>query len=88
MFPRSDSNLERQEAERSIAANRDAYSNAKKWAVAASANFDIGIGPAKEIFDSLQSYATMRSDYFRSIYNYKMSLANLDYAVGEAPLKK
>jgi outer membrane protein TolC len=79
--------LERQEAEKSIAATRDAYSNAKKWAVAAIANFDIGIGPAKEIFDSLQSYALMRSDYFRSIYNYKMSLANLDYAVGEAPLK-
>jgi outer membrane protein TolC len=80
--------LERQEAERSIEATRDAYSNAKKWEVAAVANFDIGIGPAKEIFDSLQSYATMRSDYFRSIYNYKMSLANLEYAVGEAPLNK
>jgi outer membrane protein len=80
--------LERLEAEKSIAATRDAYSNAKKWEVAALANFDIGIGPAKEIFDSLQSYATMRSDYFRSIYNYKMSLANLAYAVGEAPLDK
>jgi outer membrane protein len=80
--------LERLEAEKSIAATRDAYTNAKKWEVAALANFDIGIGPAKEIFDSLQSYATMRSDYFRSIYNYKMSLANLDYAVGEAPLNK
>lgn len=80
--------LDRIEAEKSIAATRDAYSNAKKWEVAALANFDIGIGPAKEIFDSLQSYATMRTDYFRSIYNYKMSLANLDYAVGEAPLNK
>jgi len=80
--------LERREAEKSIEATRDAYSNAKKWEVAAVANFDIGIGPAKEIFDSLQSYATMRSDYFRSIYNYKMSLANLEYAVGEAPLNK
>lgn len=80
--------LERQEAEKSIAATRDAYTNAKKWEVAAVANFDIGIGPAKEIFDALKSYATMRTDYFRSIYNYKMSLANLDYAVGEAPLKK
>ena len=77
--------LERLEAEKSIEATRDAYSNAKKWEVAAVANFDIGIGPAKEIFDSLQSYATMRSDYFRSIYNYKMSMANLEYAVGEAP---
>ncbi len=80
--------LDRLEAEKSIAATRDAYSNAKKWEVAALANFDIGIGPAKEIFDSLKSYALMRSDYFRSIYNYKMSLANLDYAVGEAPLDK
>jgi outer membrane protein TolC len=79
--------LERQEAEKSIVATRDAYGNAKKWAVAAVANFDLGIGPAKEIFDSLQGYARMRADYFRSLYNYNMSLANLDYAVGEAPLK-
>lgn len=80
--------LELQEAEKSIAANRDAYSNAKKWAVAAIANFDMGIGPAKEIFESLQSYARMRAAYFQSIYNQKMSRANLAYAVGEANLDK
>jgi outer membrane protein TolC len=80
--------LDLQEAEKSIAANRDAYSNAKKWAVAAIANFDMGIGPAKEIFESLQSYARMRAAYFQSIYNQKMSRANLAYAVGEANLDK
>jgi outer membrane protein TolC len=80
--------LELQESEKSIAATRDAYSNAKKWAVAAMANFDMGIGPAKEIFDALQNYARMRADYFQSIYNYNMSRANLAYAVGEAPLTK
>ncbi|MDD2321007.1 MAG: TolC family protein [Geobacteraceae bacterium] len=80
--------LDLQEAEKSIAASRDAYGSAKKWAVAAIANFDMGVGPAKEIFDSLQSYARMRADYFRAIYNQKMSRANLDYAVGEAPLNK
>jgi len=80
--------LELQESEKSIAATRDAYSNAKKWAVAAVANFDMGIGPAKEIFDALQNYARMRADYFQSIYNYNMSRANLAYAVGEAPLTK
>jgi len=79
--------FELRESEKSIAATRDAYTNAKKWAVSAIANFDMGIGPAKEIFDSLQSYAKMRADYFQSIYNYRMSLANLDYAVGEAPLQ-
>lgn len=80
--------LELREAEKSIAANRDAYSNAKKWAVSAIANFDMGIGPAKEIFESLQSYARMRAAYFQSVYNQKMSRANLAYAVGEAFLDK
>jgi outer membrane protein TolC len=80
--------LELREAEKSIAANRDAYSNAKKWSVSAIANFDMGVGPAKEIFESLQSYARMRTAYFQSIYNQKMSRANLAYAVGEAPLDK
>jgi outer membrane protein TolC len=80
--------LDLRESEKSIAANRDAYSNAKKWSVAAIANFDMGVGPAKEIFESLQSYARMRAAYFQSIYNQKMSRANLAYAVGEAPLDK
>lgn len=80
--------LELQEAEKSITANRDAYSNAKKWTVSAIANFDMGIGPAKEIFESLQNYARMRAAYFQSVYNQKMSRANLAYAVGEANLDK
>lgn len=80
--------LELQESEKSISATKDAYSNAKKWAVSAIANFDMGIGPAKEIFDALQNYARMRADFFQSVYNYNMSRANLAYAVGEAPLTK
>ena len=78
--------LDLQEAEKSITSTRKAYESAKKWSVAAISNFDFGIGPAKEIFDSLQEYAKMRSAYFQSIYNYKIALANLDYAVGEEPL--
>ncbi|HEY6873313.1 MAG TPA: TolC family protein [Geobacteraceae bacterium] len=78
--------LELQEADKSIAAARNGYANAKKWAVAALANFDFGIGPAKEIFDALQEYAKMRAAYFQSIYNYNMARANLVYATGEEPL--
>ena len=78
--------LDLQEAEKSIVATRKAYSNAKKWAVAAIANFDFGIGPAKEIFDALQEYAKMRAAYFQAIYNFNMAQANLAYATGEAPL--
>lgn len=77
--------LELQEAEKSIQASKDAYTNAKKWAVTALANFDFGVGPAKEIFEALQAYARMRAAYFQSIYNYRIAQANLDYATGETP---
>ncbi|MDR3579224.1 MAG: TolC family protein [Oryzomonas sp.] len=78
--------LDLKEAEKSVTESQVAYSNAKKWAVAALANFDFGVGPAKEIFDALQAYARMRAAYFQSIYNYKIARANLDYAIGEPPL--
>ena len=78
--------LELKEAENSAAATKFAYSNAKKWAVTAIANFDFGVGPAKEIFEALQAYATMRADYFKSIYNYRIAQANLDYATSEPSL--
>ncbi|HIJ95297.1 MAG TPA: TolC family protein [Desulfuromonadales bacterium] len=74
--------LDLKEAENSAIATRSAYSNAKKWAVTAVANFDFGIGPAKEILEGLQAYARMRAAYFQSIYNLKIARANLDYATG------
>jgi len=79
--------LELKEAENSAADTQKAYTNAKKWAVAAIANFDFGVGPAKEIFDALQAYARMRAAYFQSLYNYRMARANLEYASGEQPLQ-
>lgn len=77
--------LELKEAENSAVATRTAYTNAKKWAVTALANFDFGIGPAKEIFEALQAYARMRAAYFQALYNYRIAWANLDYATGEPP---
>jgi len=74
------------EAASSIEATRSGYENSKKWAVTALANFDFGIGPAKEIFDALQQYAKMRWAYFQAIYNYNLALANLAMAVGDEPL--
>ncbi|MFA7405402.1 MAG: TolC family protein [Pelobacteraceae bacterium] len=74
------------EAKNSAAATRGAYLNAKKWTVTAVANFDFGMGPAKDIFEALQAYSSMRADFFKSIYNYRIAAANLDYATNE-PLR-
>jgi outer membrane protein TolC len=75
--------LDLKEAENVATATKSAYSNAKKWAVTAVANFDFGLGPAREILEALQVYARMRAAYFQSIYNYQIAKANLDYAIGE-----
>lgn len=79
--------LDLKEAENSTVATKSAYSNAKKWAVTAMANFDFGVGPAKEILEALQAYARMRAAYFQSIYNYRLAKANLEFAAGEPPLE-
>jgi outer membrane protein len=74
------------EAKNSATASRGAYLNAKKWAVSAVANFDFGMGPAKDIFESLQAYSSMRADFFKSVYNYRIAAASLEYATNE-PLR-
>jgi outer membrane protein TolC len=78
--------LDLQEAENSVTATKNAFSNAKRWGMAAIANFDFGVGPAREILEALQAYARMRAAYFQSIYNFRMAQANLDYAIGQTPV--
>lgn len=78
--------LDLQEAENSVTATQNAFTNAKKWGMAAIANFDFGVGPAKDILEALQAYARMRAAYFQSIYNHRIAQANLDYAIGQSPV--
>ncbi len=73
---------ELEEAQKSIEATREGYLNSRKWLVAAVANSDLGIGEAKDVADALASYARLRGDNFRAIYNYNLALANLDHATG------
>ncbi|MCI0468983.1 MAG: TolC family protein [Nitrospirae bacterium] len=74
--------LDLDEAAKNITEMEKAYRNAKKWLVAAVANFDMGIGEAKDIADAATAYAQMKANYIRSVYNHRMSYANLLYASG------
>lgn len=74
--------LELAEAQKSILATREAYTNAKKWLVAAEANFDLGVGEAKDVADALVAFARSRADNYRAIYNFNLALANVDHATG------
>jgi outer membrane protein TolC len=71
-----------QGARRAIEATHEGYVNARKWLVASVANFDLGIGEAKDVADALASYARLKADNFQAIFNYNMALGNLDHATG------
>jgi len=75
--------LEVIEANKNIRATEESYTSARKWLVSAVANFDLGIGEAKEIFEALRAYAENRAENYKGIYNYNLALANLDHMTGE-----
>jgi outer membrane protein TolC len=71
------------EARKNISSLEDAYKNARKWMVAASSNFDMGIGTITDLADAFIAYGRMKANYYRAIYNEKMGWANLVQATGE-----
>lgn len=74
--------LDIEEAGKTIIETQSACTNAKKWLVAAIANFDLGVADAKEIADAAIAYAQMKADNLRSMYNHRISYANLLYSTG------
>ncbi|MBP8645351.1 MAG: TolC family protein [Syntrophobacteraceae bacterium] len=71
------------EAQASFQAYEKAAVASRKWVVSAFSNFDMGVGPARDIFDAIDRYGKNQGEYLLSLYNYHVSLARLSYAVGE-----
>ncbi len=71
------------EADSEIKSLNEAYTKAKQWVVASLSNFDLGVGSARDIADSVKAYAKIRADYFRAVFNQRMAIANLDHATGK-----
>lgn len=69
-------------AKNNIIETERAYTNAKKWLVSASANYDMGVGDARELTDAAGAYALTKANYLKSLYNQRLSYANLLYATG------
>ena len=69
-------------AGKNIEATERACKNARKWIITAVANFDMGVGEAEEIADAVIVYALARTHNLKSIYNERMSYANLLYTTG------
>ena len=71
------------EANKSFTAYEQAAVGSRRWIVTAFSNFDLGIGTARDMLDAIDRYGKNQGEYLRSLYNYHVSLARLDYATGK-----
>jgi len=70
------------EANETIRATDEGWRNARKWLVAAKANFDLGVGDARDLGEAAETYAKLRAENFKATYNYNLALANIEHATG------
>jgi outer membrane protein len=70
------------EARGNVQAFDEAHQNGRRWLVAASSNFDLGIGDPSELSDAFFGYAKTRGEYFLALYNYIYGLEQLAHAAG------
>ena len=70
------------EAIETIRATDEGWRNARKWLVAAKANFDLGVGDARDLGEAAETYAKLRAENFKATYNYNLALANIEHATG------
>ncbi|MGC2434490.1 MAG: hypothetical protein WA433_11975, partial [Desulfobaccales bacterium] len=45
-------------------------------------NFDMGLGKMDDIFQAFERYGVFRGDYLMTLYQYNLSVAQLDEATG------
>ncbi len=71
------------ESQKSFVAYEQAAVGSRRWIVASFSNFDLGIGTARDMLDAIDRYGKNQGEYLRSLYNYHVSIARLDYAMGQ-----
>ncbi len=74
--------LELQQHQGNIEATRKGFRSGRQWLVAAVSNFDLGVGPGKDVADAAVAYAKLRAAYLQAVYAYNLGLSKLDHAAG------
>ena len=54
----------------------------RKWIVAALTSFDMGTGTADDLLRGIERYGQNRGRYLEALFNYNLSMAQLEYAMG------
>jgi outer membrane protein len=75
--------LEVQETQQKIEAAQTARRAARALLVTTLANFSLGVGEGKDVFDNLGLYTRMASDYYTAVRDYNIAAARLSQATGQ-----
>jgi len=75
--------LEMQETQQKIDAAQTARRAVRALLATTLANFELGIGEGKEVFENLGLYAHIVSDYYRTVRDYNLAAARLTQATGQ-----
>lgn len=74
--------LELEQHKANIEATEKGFRSGRRWLVAASSNFDLGVGPGKDVADAAVAYAKLRASYFQAVYHYNVGIAKLEHTAG------
>jgi outer membrane protein TolC len=75
--------LEVQETQQKIEAAQTARKAARALLVTTLANFGLGVGDGKDVFESLALYTHVASDYYTAVRDYNIAAARLSQATGQ-----
>jgi outer membrane protein len=70
------------EYEKSADAYHEATVASRKWVISAMADFDMGVGTASDMLTGIEKYGHNQGRYIEALFNYNLSLAELEYAAG------
>jgi len=75
--------LEVQEFQQKVASAQEARKAARALLVTTLANFNIGIGEGKDVFEGLGLYTRIVGDYYKTLRNFNIAAARLTQATGQ-----
>ena len=75
--------LEMQETQQKMDATQDARKAVRALLATTLANFELGIGEGKEVFENLGLYTRIVSEYYTSVRDYNIAAAKLTQATGQ-----
>jgi outer membrane protein TolC len=59
----------------------------RKWVVSALSDFDMGTGTSSNLLYAIEKYGDNEGNYLESLFNYQVTLAKFDMAIGREDWK-